>query len=174
MALIKLNNNSISAVSALPSGIDTGKVGQVVSVSKTDAFTTTSTSLTALTGLTASITPTATSSKILVSVNIGAADATSDIIIIFQLLRGATVIGSGDASGSTSRVMFTQHTPANNRASSQSNQFLDAPSSTSEQTYSIKTSCNSGTMYINRSSNDGDGPTYGRTISTITLTEILA
>jgi hypothetical protein len=30
MALIKLNNNSISAVSALPSGIDTGKVGQVV------------------------------------------------------------------------------------------------------------------------------------------------
>jgi hypothetical protein len=30
MALIKLNNNSISAVSALPSAIDTGKVGQVV------------------------------------------------------------------------------------------------------------------------------------------------
>jgi hypothetical protein len=30
MALIKLNNNSISAVSALPAAIDTGKVGQVV------------------------------------------------------------------------------------------------------------------------------------------------
>ena len=34
MALIKLNNNSISAVSALPSGIDTGKVGQLFKLQK--------------------------------------------------------------------------------------------------------------------------------------------
>jgi hypothetical protein len=43
MALIKLNNNSISAVSALPSGIDTGKVGQVVqSVFNSSSYSSTS------------------------------------------------------------------------------------------------------------------------------------
>ena len=30
MALIRLNNQSISSVTALPSGIPTGKIGQVV------------------------------------------------------------------------------------------------------------------------------------------------
>jgi Lhr-like helicase len=42
MALIKLNNNSISAVSALPSGIDTGKVGQVVQQQSSTKVATTS------------------------------------------------------------------------------------------------------------------------------------
>jgi len=166
MALIKLNNNSIAT--------GFGKVGQVVSVAKTDTFTTTSTSLTALTGLTANITPTATSSKILVNVSIGAVDASGNIIVLFQLLRGTTIIGLGDASGSRSRVMFKTILPSSNDAQASSNQFLDSPSSTSQLTYSIKTACNQGTMYINRSSGDGDGADYGRTISTITLTEILA
>ena len=39
-----------------------GAVGQIVSVTKTDSFSTTSTSLADLTGFTASITPQATSS----------------------------------------------------------------------------------------------------------------
>ena len=156
-----------------------GKIGQVVSVSKKDTFTTTSTSLTALTGVTASITPTATSSKIFVSVHLGALDASTDVIIICQLLRGTTVIGEGDSSGGRWQSFFTQHTPAINRASSQSNQFLDAPSSTSELTYSIKIKANSGTIYVNRSADDHDGgagnaQSRARTISTITLTEVLA
>ena len=151
-----------------------GKIGQVVSVSKTDTFTTTSTSLVALTGLTASITPTATSSKILVNVSIGAVDGSSAIVILFQLLRGTTIIGLGDASASRSRVMFKNIIAAGNRAQASSNQFIDSPSSTSELTYSIKTRTNQGTIYINRSSGDGADADYGRTISTITLTEILA
>ena len=151
-----------------------GSIGQVVSVSKTDTFTTTSTSLTALTGLTANITPSATSSKILVTVSIGAVDASDNIIVLFQLLRGTTIVGLGDASGSRSRVMFKTILPSSNDAQASSNQFLDSPSSTSQLTYSIKTACNSGTMYINRSSGDGDSADYGRTISTITLMEVLA
>ena len=165
MSLIKLNNNSIAT--------GFGKVGQVVSVAKTDTFTTTSTSLVALTGLTASITPTATSSKILVNVSIGAVDGSAAIVVLFQLLRGTTIIGLGDASGSKSRVMFKSILAAGNRAQASSNQFLDSPSSTSQLTYSIKMACNQGTAYINRSSGDGTGADYGRTISTITLTEIL-
>ena len=151
-----------------------GVIRQVVSVSKTDTFTTTSTSLTALTGLTANITPTASNSKILVSVNLGAVDASGNIITLFQLLRGTTVIGSGDASGSKSRVMFKRIVPSSNDAAAQSAKFLDSPSSTSQLTYSIKCKANSGTLYINKSSDEGDSAAYGRTISTITLMEVLA
>jgi hypothetical protein len=59
MALIKLNNNSISAVSALPSGIDVGKVGQVVQTVSSTKVATTSQSFTDI--LTVAITPSATS-----------------------------------------------------------------------------------------------------------------
>jgi len=57
MAIIKPNNNTISAITALPASISTGKVLQVVSVTKTDTFTTSSSSFTDITGLTANITP---------------------------------------------------------------------------------------------------------------------
>ena len=174
----KLENSSVTINgSAVPLGGSTtvggGKIGQVVQSVKTDTFTTTSTSFIALTGLTASITPTASNSKILVSVNLGAVDASGNIIVLFQLLRGDTVIGSGDPSGSISQVMFKRIVPSSNDAAAQSAQFLDSPSSMNQITYSIKCKTSEGTMYINRSSGDGDSSDYGRTISTITLMEIL-
>ncbi len=57
---------------SLTSGAKTsgfGKVGQVVSTAKTDTFSTTSTSSTDITGMSVSITPTSTSSKILMMTN---------------------------------------------------------------------------------------------------------
>jgi len=67
MAIIKLNNQSMSAVSALPAGITTGKVLQVVENTTTTGV---SASVDAYsdTGLSASITPSSTSNKILVLV----------------------------------------------------------------------------------------------------------
>ena len=44
-----INNTSISNVTSLPAAISTGKVLQVVSTHKSDAFTTTSTSFTDIT-----------------------------------------------------------------------------------------------------------------------------
>jgi hypothetical protein len=66
MALTKINNNTLSAVTTLPAAIATGKVLQVVSTTKTDTFTTTSTSFTDITGMSVSITPSSASNKILV------------------------------------------------------------------------------------------------------------
>ena len=40
MAIIKPNNNTISAITALPAAIPTGRVLQVVSTVKTDTFST--------------------------------------------------------------------------------------------------------------------------------------
>tara|TARA_R110001592_G_scaffold132850_1_gene347737 strand:- start:373 stop:906 length:534 start_codon:yes stop_codon:yes gene_type:complete len=66
MSLIKLNNNSISAVTALPSGVG-GKILQVVqSVSASETSTSSNDTVTA-TNLTASITPSSSSSKILIN-----------------------------------------------------------------------------------------------------------
>ena len=58
-------NASLGAVTSLPAAIATGKVLQVVQGIKTDTFTTTATGATDV-GLSASITPASTSSKILV------------------------------------------------------------------------------------------------------------
>jgi len=62
MALIKLNNQSLTAVTSLPAAIPTGKIGQVVrSVLSTTTYTTGTTSTSIFSG---SITPSATSSYI--------------------------------------------------------------------------------------------------------------
>jgi hypothetical protein len=68
MALIRLNNQSISSVTALPGGIPTGKVGQITQGSLGSRVTSTSTSASA-TGLITSITPSSTNSKIYLMVN---------------------------------------------------------------------------------------------------------
>ena len=65
MAIIKPNNNTISAITALPGAIPTGKILQVVQDTLTSQFSTSSSTY-ADTGLTASITPSSTSNKILI------------------------------------------------------------------------------------------------------------
>ena len=84
IANAKLANSSItlngSAVSLGGSAtIGGGKIGQVIQTVKTDVFSTTSSSLVDVTGLTAAITPSATDSKVLVTLNlnIGPTDNTA-------------------------------------------------------------------------------------------------
>ena len=154
------------------SGAGGGKVGQVVQTVKTDVFSTTSTSLVDVTGLTASITPSATSSKILVIVNLNIGASDNNAVALF---RGSTQIALGDASSSRSRsftsssyINVTVQMPANTT-------FLDSPNSSSEVTYKIQTGAvGGGTTYFGRGSNDGDNTQHARTTNTITLMEILA
>ena len=68
MAIIKPNNNTISAITALPAAISTGKVLQFVNSEEQTAFSTTSSSAVD-TGINVSITPTSASSKILLTTN---------------------------------------------------------------------------------------------------------
>ena len=73
MALTKINNNTLSAVTTLPSAIATGKVLQVVSNSYSSNVTTTSTSFVA-SGYTTAITPSSSSNKIIIIINGGSVD----------------------------------------------------------------------------------------------------
>ena len=66
MAIIKPNNNTISAITALPAAITTGRVLQVVQ-GNTATQVAHSTSY-ADTGLTASITPSSSSNKVLIMI----------------------------------------------------------------------------------------------------------
>ena len=151
---------------------------QVVSVSKTDSFNTNSTSYTDITGFTASITPSSTSSKILVISNWMWGSSASPYPK-FILLRGSTSINIGDTDTGATRVSVGNNTdPAGDEGNIQQEQlshhFLDSPSSTSSVTYKWQTkSFNSGrTIYVGRTADVSDG-NRATTPTNITLIELL-
>jgi hypothetical protein len=154
--------------------VGTGKILQVVSTAKTDSFSTASTSFTDITGLSVSITPTATSSKILVMAYV-MGGVSGDIALNARLMRDSTAIFIGDAAGSRPRDTFYTGFNAANLGMPFSPIYLDSPSTTSATTYKVQVFVNSGTAYINRTLADRDTTAYdGRTASSITVMEISA
>ena len=153
-----------------------GKINQVVQTVKTDIFTSTTASLTDVTGFSVSITPTATSSKVLVMAqyNLG---VSSGYKMYSSLLRGSTEIYKGDAAGSRVRVSFGSKANANDDVRAVSHIFLDSPNTTSATTYKIQAYPeNGGTLVFNASknSNDSDQAIYSRDAASITVMEVLA
>jgi len=150
------------------------RILQVVSTTKTDTFTTTSTSYTDLTGLSASITPSATSSLVFAQVTINQA-VSGDILGAYQLVRGTTAIGIGDAAGNRTRATFGVAPGSGIALYTQAHfAYLDSPATTSATTYKVQLKTNAGTLYVNRTQADTDTATFTRTISTITLFEVSA
>jgi len=166
----------ITGSQAIPkSTLPTGSVLQVVSASKTDTFSTSSTSYVDITGLSVSITPSSSSSKILIMFSGQFTSATAVNSAGIQLTRTASAIFIGDAS--SSEVRATAMAYGNNADSQYSGSFsfLDSPATTSSTTYAIQLRCNTaGTAYLNRSSNSNGTATDFRTSSSITLMEIAA
>ena len=153
-----------------------GKIGQVVQTVKTDIFTSTTASLTDVTGFSVSITPTATSSKVLVMAqyNLG---VSSGYKMYSSLLRGSTEIYIGDAAGNRVRRSFGSKANANDDVRAVSHIFLDSPNTTSSTTYKIQAYPESGgTLVFNasKSSNDSDQAIYSRDAASITVMEVLA
>ena len=73
-----------------------GKIGQIVSTSKTNSFSTTSTSFTDITGMSVSITPTSTSSKVFITLNAPSIlSQANNQVWLMKLLRDSTAIGVG-------------------------------------------------------------------------------
>ena len=154
-----------------------GKVAQVVTTTKTDTFSaSTSNTFSDITGLSVSITPTATTSKILVLASIiGSATAAGTALV--QLVRGSTAICIGTATGNRPGVTTSVDTDGrSNAVMTASINFLDSPATTSSTTYklTLNTGDTGGTAYINRSEVDGNDIYNGRYPSTITVIEVLA
>lgn len=157
-----------------------GRVLQVVTATLSSTFSTTTTIGTPvdITGLSVTITPKYSNSKILLTAHIGAAKSGSGNMKVGFLFRtGTTAIGVGAAAGSRQRVTgFVSHgtpDPGVQMVKNISMAAEHSPGSTSAITYKVSINSMDGqTMYINRDQGDTDATTYGRAISTITATEI--
>ena len=111
-----------------------GKVLQVQSAFKSDTDSTTSTSDVAISGLSLTLTPASTSSKVLVQFDVGTTGNNHNAHSFYTVYRS---IGGGSYNA-------VGHC------------FLDSPNTTSEITYKLyfRSSSGSYTMYINRRAGD--------------------
>lgn len=157
-----------------------GTVLQVVSTAKTDTFSlAATTTFTDITGLSVSITPTSTTSKIYVVVSIGGASMSAGGAQAYRLVRGSTAIGVGTATGTrqpTSFRDFNGSSDGNVAFGGYTFSFLDSPATDSATTYKLQVIVQTGTGYINQSPSDADtNNVWGtRPASTITVMEIAA
>ncbi len=113
---------------------------------------TTSTSFGDITGLTVSITPTSATSLVLVSFSASVSSQSADLTL--QILRGATVIGSGSgASGTNAISMYgasAYGTSPGNTLVCLANTYLDSPATTSATTYKLQWKSSGAIVYLNR------------------------
>ena len=156
-----------------------GSVLQVVQTVKTDTFSMTGTTYTDVTGMSVSITPTSSSSKILVLVDgvLGHYNYHSKV----RLMRNSTAIGLGDVASSRPQATVAMSAYAGTASNDSYHMlpfgisYLDSPSTTSSTTYKIQISGYSASynVYINRNYQWQSSADYDATpISTITVMEI--
>ena len=190
MSTLKVNNlqdlgadavvtNGVIEKAALPSG----SILQVVSTIKTNTFSTsTSNALEDVTGLSATITPSSTANKVLVTVSLSGMSS-SNRNGYAVVLRDSTSVAIGDAGGSRPRATINLNNPSggtdiNNSmvAPTQTVSFLDSPNTTSAVTYKVQvfasTFVSSNIINVNRTTNDNDDVRGVRSVSSVTLMEV--
>ena len=152
-----------------------GNILQVVSTTKTDTFSSTTVNLMVdITGMSATITPVSTSSKILIYYDLNMSGAE---LFFIQLVRGSTNIKIGD-SDSANRIECTAggvvQSGNNDKVQVIAGSFLDSPNTTSSTTYKIQGRVynNAGGFSVNKPINDSDAIYTGRGASTLTLMEV--
>ena len=172
-----------ASLTNLPGG---GKVLQVLSATKTDRSSTTSTTFIDVPGLSLTVTPASTSSKFYLIVAVAGAGSESSGYQLgnsdwsgmkLNLLRDSTSIGVGDTGYGTQT--FGACSGLGQRPYYQTllygGNYLDSPATTSSITYKVQyAAVNYGTTtgYINRAQGGGGGSYESAASSTITLMEI--
>ncbi len=143
-----INDTSIGNITALPAAIATGKVLQVVNATNSTQITMSNGSYTWTDNISLAITPSSTSSKILIVGAQNLAAGINDKYMNGTFFRGTTNLGHyqfGISGGSL--TVSGGFISANWGAS-----YLDSPSSSSEITYYMKGAAQSvsgGSMFIN-------------------------
>jgi hypothetical protein len=166
-----ITNKTLGAGTVMP----TGSVLQVVQTVKTDIFSTTSTSMVDITGLSVSITPSSSSNKILVMFSGSIASNNNQNSVGIQLSRGGSALFVGDAAGSRVQATAMAYSANVDTQYPANFSYLDSPATTSSITYTVQMRCNStGTAYLSRSSADANTTTDFRTSASIIVMEIKA
>jgi hypothetical protein len=149
-----------------------GAVLQVVSTQVTATTTSTSTTFADISGLTVSITPSSSSNKILVLIDLSISTDSANNASI-RIDRGGSAVGSGVAVGSRFAVGRQSYVNDSITMQNLTMLFLDSPATTSSTTYKVQWICNTaGTNYLNRSRTDTDASNFARGSSSITVMEI--
>lgn len=156
-----------------------GSVIQIVSTTFADTFTYSNTNVWSSNFMTASITPSRSDSKILITVHVGCFGYTAEVAhtASFRILRDSTVVGGGTPSGSRQAASFRDFTQTDsNHGRNGSFTHLDSPNTTSAITYGVQVNPQGYIVCINRTGNDDNNSNaWGvRCASSITLTEIAA
>ena len=156
-------------------GVSAGKLLNAVSTEKLNAFTTTSNTPVDITGMSVSITPSSTSSKILVIATCGAVGMVNagQACEIF-LMRDSTYIHRSSDTGGATRAAAVHNGNVNYDVSSMAIHHLDSPNTTSQVTYKLRMSTQaSGTAVFNRRGDDtGGNPSFAKGAAEITAIEI--
>ena len=158
----------------LATSVTRGKILQVVQTVKLDTFSTTSTSDVDVTGFSVAITPSSSSNKVLVMVNLA---LSSQSVFVYGILkRGSTQIGEADGASNRLRPTFQSFNANEGVVEHQSFTFLDSPNTTSATTYKMQIRCaTAGNATVNKSYRDTDTVDYDpRVSSTITVMEVAA
>jgi hypothetical protein len=172
MAITRLGGANAITGTIPNSVLAAGNVIQVVSSTKSDTSSTSSTSYSDISGLSVSITPSSTSSKILVSYNFvaGTNDGYDECHV--SLFRDSTDLKGGSSTGTSYCPVFHTSTSAKFKMYNFAFEHLDSPSSTSSLTYKLRFNSQSGQiLYINTRGATDSGATNW-TNSSITAMEI--
>jgi hypothetical protein len=186
MALSKITNGGVAA-----SGIPSGGVIQTVSHIETGIGTysfsgtartyvrlITANAASGTAHISATITPSSTSSKILIMSHVFFEPSTNEHETLFTLFRDSTQLGStgsGNRPGGMATIRINHGSQnLDSTPDGATVQFIDSPSSTSAITYSLafSHSSTSGTFHLNKSVTDSDTVAYERGTSSIILQEI--
>jgi|TARA_R100000426_G_C4813076_1_gene107294 hypothetical protein len=146
----------------------TGNILQVVQSLKNDVFTSSvQDTFTDITGMSVNITPTSSSNKILVSVNLNISNGTAELHVL-RLLRDSTAIGASNFATTNGFALFDSESEnvASRGIGHVKAEILDSPATTSQITYKVQFFKNgSANMHVNRRAlNTGAGATSQITV----------
>lgn len=173
-----LTMNSGATAPEWASGGAGGKMGQIVTVFQGDVQSTTSATFGDITGMSLSITPVATTSKIYIKFNGNFGEIIADNSAQFLIVRDSTPICIGTDTGigssqpqATFQIKITSPSAIYDRCMN----FVDSPSTTSATTYKMQWRITEPTtLYMNRMGTTSDSANYPWCASVLTVFEILA
>ena len=163
-----------SAWTAVGSDPNPGIGSNIVQATKTDTQTISSATFVDITGLSATITPSSATSKVLIIARVNYAVSGTERAA-FSLLRGATEVFIGDAAGSRGRATHAGMNPSSSDDLKDATMvYLDSPASAAATTYKVQGARSSNNLWINKNGTDSNSTTWWRGTSSLLVVEVAA
>jgi hypothetical protein len=161
----------------LATSVTRGKILQVIQAVKTDTFSHLNEAFADITGLSVAITPTSSSSKIMIRYG-GCMGSGSNRLGHIKLLRGSTDIFIGDQGATTSQARSSSSCMQSQTYSISAfgGEFLDSPATTNATTYKLQIAAGDQDyqVHVGRSHDNSNEFSRSKTPSFITVMEVAA